>query len=289
MKFAEIKGRLKNSLNASAEESIALIEQYAFQLKSHPSFAINFCHKVWTKAFCESPWIMVVQKMGELGFKPSNPCMWLQKSIKNKKNDLACLTHQFAHYNNSLDKSISALQVALYTKSDFTVPALTSNQLELSYKFERISWSKIRDMHISNHRIEGHTLAYNLMLEAPLTLVGEIIRHNNYTPTAQEWGALVSSYRISKHPPLSFDQLSTLLLLDQDNGEFALKSMVSENNHRWATNSSPEVAITQISNSNPHLKHLCEVIEYLRSQKVKDLIEKHLNDVDVVSTAKRKI
>lgn len=289
MKFSEIKGALKHSLKSSPKECVALIEQYAFQLSTHPSFTINLCHKVWAKAFSEPSWISAVQKMGELGFKPSNTSMWLKKSIENQKNDLACLTHQFANYNNTLDKSCSALQVASYIKSDFLVRALTANPLELSYKFERIPWSKMGDTHISKHRIEGHTLAYNLLLEAPLTLASEIIRHNNYTPTAQEWGALVSSYRINKHPVLSFNELSTLLLLDNNNGEFALQSMIAENNHRWSVKGSSEEALQQISTSNSHLKHLAEVVEHLRSQKVKNLIEENLNNLDAVSKVKRKI
>lgn len=289
MKFADIKGALKNSLNASSKECIDLIEQYAFQLRTHPSFTINFSHKVWNKAFYEPNWIAVVQKMGELGFKTSNPSMWVKKSVENQKDDLACLTHQFANYNNALDKNWSALRVALYTKSTLLLPALTSTPLDMSYKFEYIPWSKQGDMHISNHRIEGHTLAFNLMLEAPLTLVAEIIRHNNYPPASDEWGALVSSYRINKHPPLSFNELSDLLLLDNNYGEFALQSMIAENSHRWASNSSAEDALAQIPNSNPHLKHLCEVVEHLRAQKVKDILEENLSSRDLAVAAKRKL
>lgn len=289
MKFLEIKAVLKKSLNGSPQEFIDLIEAHAFPLKTHPSFTINLCHKVWTKAFYDPCWTQVVHKMGMLGLRTSNPFMWVKRSVDNGKHDLACVTHQFANYNTVQDKNMATLSLALYAKSSFLLTALISTPVDLSYTFEYVPWSKRGDIHISNHNIEGKTLAYNLMMEAPLTIVYDIMRRNNYTPTSKEWGAVVSSYRMNKHPILSFDELAVFLLLDNNNGEFALQSMITENTHRWATNSSPEEALKQIPHSNPHLKHLPEVMEYLRSLKMKAQIEQHINSSSGVTLIKRKI
>lgn len=289
MKFLEIKAVLKKSLNGSPQEFIDLIEAHAFPLKTHPSFTINLCHKVWDKAFHDPCWTQVVHKMGMLGLRTSDPFMWVKRSLNNGKHDLACVTHQFANYSDVQDKNMATLWLALYAKSSFLLTALTSTPVDLSYTFEHIPWSKRGDLHISNHHINGRTLVCNLMMEAPLTLAYEIMCRNSYQPTSKEWGALVSSYRINKHPVVSFDDLASLLVLDNHNGEFALQCMVEENTHRWALNSTPDDAIAQIPHSSPHLKHLPDVVQHLQSQKVKQNIERHTSALHGLSTTKRKI
>lgn len=289
MRFAEIRAQFKKALNGSAQECIGLIQTYAFQLQTHPSFTINFAHKVWVRAFEDEQWVEVARIMGELGLRTSNSFMWLNKSIDHNKHDLACITHQYANYTTEQNKNLAVLCLALYTQSPFLLAALTHNATNLSYMFKNIPGYKKNGQYISRQRFENKTLAHCLMEEAPISLAQKIVQHNDHTLSVEEWGALVSSGR-RKQPVLSCEDLESLLLLDKAHGEYAVQCLIKANSNRWLKNVSEDQALHELPVSNPHFKHIKDVVDHLRAQKIKTAIVENLDlALDTASSVKRKI
>lgn len=289
MRFSAIRSLLKNSLNATPEDCIDLIQAHALPLRTHPSFTVNFAHKIWMKAFKDENWNKAVQTMGVLGFTTCDPFMWVKKSLKAQKHDLACITHQYANYPIEKNKNLAIRSLALYAQSPLLKSALCHTSMNLSYIFEKIPYHSRYDEHFSNHQIENKTLAHNLLEGAPIDVVYEIMAHNNHVPSKEEWGALVSSSRIKKHPVIPFELLLNVLTLDQNNGDFAVECMINANNTRWLQNPSEEHALDHMPSSNPHLKYIKEVVEHLRSQKIRSTIMDHLQQTAATTPLKRKI
>ena len=155
--------------------------------------------------------------------------------------------------------------------------------------FKNVPGYNKNGQYISRRRFENKTLAHCLMEEAPLSLVQAIMQHNDHTPSAEEWGALVSSGR-RKHPILSCEELENLLLMDKAHGEYAVQCLIKSTSNRWLKNVSEDQALRELPASNPHFKHIKDVVENLRAKKTKTAIIENLDLApNTISNVKRKI